>query len=56
VSKENGGGDSGSTSPVPETEDTHKYVENVMSKNARSDIFSQEKCFQLSQKFMINQF
>ena len=33
----------GTSSPVPEAEETHKYVENVMTKSNRSDIFSQER-------------
>ena len=37
----------GTSSPVPEAEETHKYVENVMTKSNRSDIFSQEGILKL---------
>lgn len=36
--------ENGTTSPIPESEETHKYVENVMTKSNRSDIFSQVPC------------
>jgi len=35
--------ENGTTSPIPEAEETHKYVENVMTRSARSDIFSQAR-------------